>query len=111
MKKKLIGIFVCMLLITIILPVSASYEENNEIETQDDWTFGRIRYFGLIRGYTINQQSYEVDFVNGFVFGILVSNGIPAVGFEQLRGIQIISMEDFRGILTNHLCIGVERIA
>jgi len=31
MMKKLIGIFVCMLLITIILPVSASYEEKNEI--------------------------------------------------------------------------------
>lgn len=29
--KKIIGISVCMLLITIILPVSASYEENNEI--------------------------------------------------------------------------------
>lgn len=114
MKKKLIGILVCMLLITITLPVSASYEENNEIETQDDWIVGKIRYFGLIRGYTIrnftNCQFYEVDFINGFKIVTALFNGIPGIGFQQLREMEAIPLEAFRGILTDHLCIGVERL-
>ena len=43
MKKKIIGIFVCTLLITVILPVSASYEENNEIETPRGFSIEKTR--------------------------------------------------------------------
>ena len=119
MKKKLIGIFVCMLLITIVLPVSASYEENNEIETQDiDLIFGKIRYFGIIRGYIIenftNAQFYEVDFINGFTIetGLFSGDWLwPIFGMHQLRNdMRSIRTENFKGILTDNLCIGVERL-
>ncbi len=112
-KGLVVGIIVCMLLITIILPVSASYEENNEIETRNDVFFGKMRYFGIIRGYTIvkftNCQFYEVDFVIGIQFASGLDDLIPRFGFTRLMGIQPIPMENLRMIFTNHLCYGVER--
>ena len=115
MKKKIVGMFICMLLIIVILPMSASYEENNEIETPRGFSFEKIRYIGIINGYTIknftNAQFYEVDFINGFTIETgFYSDDWPGFGMHQLRGMRPIRTENFKGILTNHLCIGVERI-
>ena len=116
MKKKILGIFVCTLLITVILPVSASYEENNEIETPRGFSIEKTRYIGIISGYTIknftNAQFYMVDFINGFTIETgFYSDKLPGFGMHQLRDVmRPIRTENFRGILTNHLCIGVERV-
>ena len=112
MLKKLIGIVICTLLIaTVVLPVSASFNENNEIiggqkETSDDGYAVITWMVASIRGYIEYDEFYEVDFKIGigFIFGVAM--GQPYFGFIPLWGKKPVDKEGFEGILTESHIIG-----
>ena len=77
MKKKIIGIFICMLLITIILPASASYEKNKNVEGEKvfypivklEWNISEVNWEWINSGFLRGLLS--LDEITGNNYGIV----------------------------------------
>ena len=109
MKKKLIGIFVCMLLITTIIPVTTATETSSEYNTFKI-TDAKIFIRGQADSLSINGGFYvkfSPVFINAWIhlnFSMIWSSRIPkvVVNGEKLSTEEpfTITMENFTGFGT-----------
>ncbi len=69
MNKKIVGIFIMMLLITTILPITGADTDNND---NQEAIFNKYFYFGMME--SIDPEEYNFDFEIS-LFAIIIGNG------------------------------------
>jgi hypothetical protein len=113
MKNKLIGIFICMLLIGTVLPVSAYSNNTNENiciqgkeAVSDDYNNFTIFFLvGLLNGYENHGSFYIINFT--IAFAIFITNRSPFFGAAIIYNFtDILHKDEFKGTLTQSYIIG-----
>ena len=103
MKKKLIGIFVCTLLITTILPITGTVlaSDNNRDVVPLTTPFTKYFYFGIMQ--LIDPEVYNFDFVV-ISFATIIGNGETI----NLKEGEMLRLHDpMFGIIINNFHIGI----
>ena len=103
MKKKIIGIFVCTLLITTILPISGtvSANDNNQDEMLIATPFSKYFYFGTME--LVDPEVFNFDFVINS-FAVIIGNG-ETINLKEGEMLRLHS--PMFGIVINNFHIGI----
>ena len=103
MKKKIIGIFVCTLLIITILPITGtvSADDNNQDEMLEATPFSKYFYFGTME--LVDPEVFNFDFVIKS-FAVIIGNG-ETINLKEGEMLRLHS--PMFGIVINNFHIGI----
>ena len=98
MKKKIIGILVCMLLIMTALPVAGIKTENDATSLDSSNSIWFVR--GIFKQLDEDEGHIYLNVINARLYGI--GNG---VAWYHISGCQVKLSKPFKGIFTNNFLV------